>query len=232
MALVMFVLPIISTLDSSIRSRKYDEVTAQTRIVSANNSMIDYESIFNEYENANLTQEGSLTTFEGDQTLKLDELELEDEELDEEDLKLLENGEVTIRYKYTFDYVTDKVSVTAVMVGTTSDGEINETIVDTIEGKAFINEAGEIDAELDFDGEIILLSELQDLGVIDNCGLFKKIGKAIKKATKTAIGVVGAVATVVVPAVIGVACAVTGVGLVATVWQVQLQEQCWQHPQA
>ncbi len=107
------------------------------------------------------------------------------------------------------------------MVETTSEGELNEIIVDTIEGKAFINEAGEIDAELDLDGETILLSELQDLGVVDNCGwlknAWKKVKKAVKKVTQTAIGVVGAVATVVVPAAIGVACAVTGVGLIATV---------------
>lgn len=221
MALVMFALPIISTLDSSIKGRNYEEVTAQTRTVSANDSTLDFESVFNEYEDANLTQEGSLTTFEGNQTLKLDELELDDEELDEETLQKLQNEEVTIRYKYTFDYVTDKVTLTAVMVETTSEGEVNETIIDTIEGKAFVNDAGDIDAELDLDGEAILLSELRELGVVDNCGwlkkAWKKVTKSVKKATKTAIGVVGAVATVVVPAAIGVVCAATGVGLVATI---------------
>ncbi len=208
MALLMFMLPVFSTLDCSINSRRQEEVTAQTRTVSADNSMIDYESIFNEYDDVNLTQEGSLTTFEGNQTLKLDELELEDEELDDETLEKLQGEEVTIRYKYTFDYVTDKVTLTAVMVETTSEGELNEIIVDTIEGKAFINEAGEIDAELDLDGETILLSELQDLGVVDNCGWFKKLWKKV---------VVAVVAVVVVAAVASAVVATCGAGLGACI---------------
>ena len=47
--------------------------------------------------------------------------------------------------------------------------DLIKTFVDTIEGKAFINDAGNIDAVLDLDGETILLSELQESGMLNNC---------------------------------------------------------------
>ena len=55
---------------------------------------------------------------------------------------------------------------------------------------AFVGESGELDAVFDCDGDYILLSELQDAGLIENCGwfknAFKKIAKAVKKVCNTA----------------------------------------------
>jgi len=67
------------------------------------------------------------------------------------------------------------------------------------------------------DDEKILLSEIQDGGMIANCGFFKNMFKKIKKVCSTVVGKVGAVLTVAVPAVIGIACAATGVGLPVTI---------------
>ena len=194
-----------------------ESLQLMTRTVKVDDSVIDFESVFNSYEDAKLETDGSLTTFEGKQTIKFSDLE----ELEEEELAQLEVEELKLQYRYTFDYVTDKVTITVISLETNEIGEVVENVVDTIEGTAFINDQGNIDAELDFDGETILLSELQESGVIDNCGWFKKlckkVTKAVKKVTKTVVGVVGTVATVVVPAAIGVVCAATGVGLVATI---------------
>lgn len=213
LAFVMLLLPIFSTVDGSKQTKDYVDYTTQTRTINADESIIDFESIFNEYEDAKIETDGSLTTFEGRQVLNLADLD----ELDEVSKQELEGEQLNIKYKYSFDYVTDKVTLTAVSIIDTEDGEIQEEIIDTVEGTAFINEAGNIDAVLNIDGEEYLLSELQDAGMVENCGLFKKIFKAIKKVTKTVVGVVGAIATVAVPAVIGVVGAMTGLGLVATI---------------
>lgn len=213
LAFVMLLLPIFSTVDGSKQTKDYVDYTTQTRTINADESIIDFESIFNEYEDAKIETDGSLTTFEGRQVLNLADLD----ELDEVSKQELEGEQLNIKYKYSFDYVTDKVTLTAVSIIDTENGEIQEEIIDTVEGTAFINEAGNIDAVLNIDGEEYLLSELQDAGMVENCGLFKKIFKAIKKVTKTVVGVVGAIATVAVPAVIGVVGAMTGLGLVATI---------------
>ena len=215
-ALLMLLSAVLIAVLYPKETRQLD-LSLQTRTISVEQNVIDYESIFNEYDDAKLERDGSLTTFEGKQTIKLSDLE----ELDEVALSTLDDEELTLKYNYSYDYETDLVTLTVVQVETTGDGELIETIVDTIEGTAFVNEAGEIDAVLDLDGETILLSELQETGKLNNCGwfkrLFKKVSKAIKKVTKTVVGVIGAIATVAVPVVIGAVCAATGVGLIATV---------------
>ena len=215
-ALLMLLSAVLIAVLYPKETRQLD-LSLQTRTISVEQNVIDYESIFNEYDDAKLERDGSLTTFEGKQTIKLSDLE----ELDEVALSTLDNEEITLKYNYSYDYETDLVTLTVVQVETTGDGELIETIVDTIEGTAFVNEAGEIDAVFDLDGETILLSELQETGKLNNCGwfkrLFKKVSKAIKKVTKTVVGVIGAIATVAVPVVIGAVCAATGVGLIATV---------------
>lgn len=215
-ALLMLLSAVLIAVLYPKETRQLD-LSLQTRTISVEQNVIDYESIFNEYDDAKLERDGSLTTFEGKQTIKLSDLE----ELDEVALSTLDDEELTLKYNYSYDYETDLVTLTVVQVETTDDGELIETIVDTIEGTAFVNDAGEIDAVLDLDGETILLSELQETGKLNNCGwfknLFKKVSKAVKKVTKTVVGVIGAIATVAVPVVIGVVCAATGVGLIATV---------------
>ena len=80
--------------------------------------------------------------------------------------------------------------------------------LDTIYGEAFVNEDGYIDAILDVDGEYILLSELQEAGLIENCGWFKNVFKKIVKA---------AVQVVVVAAAVSIVAASCGAGLGAVI---------------
>jgi len=80
-----------------------------------------------------------------------------------------------------------------------------------------VDENGELDAVFDCDGDYLLLSELQDLEQIQNCGWFKKALKKIKKVVSNPVGVIGAIGTVAIPAVIGVVCAVVAAPVVATI---------------
>lgn len=98
------------------------------------------------------------------------------------------------------------------------DGSIE---IDKISGVGFINDDGEIDAVMNVDGEGILLSEMRDAGMIENCGWFSSLIKVIAVAAV----VVAAVATVVAtagtaaPAVVaaGVAVATTVSTTAATI---------------
>lgn len=202
-ALLMLLSAVLIAVLYPKETRQLD-LSLQTRTISVEQNVIDYESIFNEYDDAKLERDGSLTTFEGKQTIKLSDLE----ELDEVALSTLDDEELTLKYNYSYDYETDLVTLTVVQVETTGDGELIETIVDTIEGAAFVNEAGEIDAVFDLDGETILLSELQETGKLNNCGWFKRLWKKI---------VVAVVVVVAVAAVAAVVVATCGAGLGACI---------------
>lgn len=217
LALLMFALPVLFTTLNSKQTIKNSNDTVQSRTIIADGSEIDCESVFNSFEDPNLETDGSVTTFEGSQTINLSDLD----GLDEVSQSTLEGAQLKVKYRFTYDKETNLVTLTAVEVHQDLNGTYEETIVDTILGAAFVNEAGNLDAVLEVDGDYILLSELQDLGMVENCGwfrnLFNKVAKAVKKVTQTTIGIIGAVATVAVPVAIGVICAATGVGLIATV---------------
>ena len=84
--------------------------------------------------------------------------------------------------------------------------ETNEIIVDEIYGMGFINADGNIDAVMNVEGESVLLSDMQNAGMIENCGWLSRLIKAAAVATVTS-----AVTAVVV------ATAGTGAGAVAAV---------------
>ena len=74
-----------------------------TRTVELENAAIDYESILNEFENSTLKTEGSLTTFEGYQTLNLadfTEIDLVSSSTVEEELNF------SVKYNFSYDAET------------------------------------------------------------------------------------------------------------------------------
>ena len=195
LALVLFVMPCMATvLDSNVTK----EMAQQTRTISATEDLVDCESVFNAYEDLTLEIEDSITTFEGVQSINLSDL-MDIDEVSAEDLEEL-SEKISIRYKYSYDYETNCVSLEALSI---NNGE--ESVIDTIYGEAFINEAGNIDAYLEIEDEIILLSELQDAGMVQNCGWFSKM---IKKAICR---------TVVAVAAVTIIAATCGAGLGATI---------------
>ena len=173
---------------------------AQVRTVAVSNEEIDYESILNDFEDGKIEKEGSLTTFEGYKPLKLaDFTELEN--LSE--ANLTEEAEIKVKYNFSYDYETNLVTLSAQSVSETGEIEVDE-----ISGYAFQNSVGEMDALLEVDGEYILLSEMQDSGLIQNCGWFKRLFKKV---------VVAVVAVVAVAAVAAAVVATCGAGLGACI---------------
>ncbi len=179
-----------------------DGKTTQTasRTIEADTNMLDYQSVFDQFEEGQLETTDGLTTFEGYQTLNLNdfsELDLVADSAVNEDL------DVKIKYNFSFDAETGTVTISAKTIN--KDGFIE---VDEIQGVAFYDENGKMDALLDIDGESVLLSELQDSGMIANCGWFKRLWKKV---------VVAVVAVVVVSAVAAAVVATCGAGLGACI---------------
>jgi len=174
-------------------SAKAPEVIQQQVRTIELNTETDYASILNEFENSELKTDGSLTTFVGYQTLSAD-LFAEFDNVSENDIEQVSGS--TVQYKMSYDKDSNIVTIQAELIN-----EIGEIQIDTISGVAFINESGNIDAVMNLDGEGVLLSEMQQMGLIANCGWFSNLFKKIVKAVVTAVvvaAVVVATAAVVV----------------------------------
>lgn len=178
----------------------FAETVSVVRTIDANSSKIDYQSIFDEFEDSKLTTKGSLTTFEGTKSIKLEDFN----ELDNlSDCDFKEKESISVTYNFSYDTETNIVTLSA----ETKEGNVTVE-VEKIEGVAFKTETGDMDALLEVDGDYILLSEMQEMGLIQNCGWFKKLWKKI---------VVAAVAVVVVAAVAAAVVATCGAGLGACI---------------
>lgn len=169
---------------------------AVVRNVELEPENVDYESILNKFENGKLETEGSLTTFEGYQTISISDLE----ELDNLSASDLEQAKETkVKYNFSYDSETNMVTLSAESID--AEGQIE---IDTISGVGFINDKNQIDAVMNIDGESILLSEMQDAGMIQNCGWFSRL---IKKVVKVAVKVAVVAAVVATSAAVVVATA-------------------------
>ncbi len=211
LALLMFALPVLFTTLNSKQTIKNSNDTVQSRTIIADGSEIDCESVFNSFEDPNLETDGSVTTFEGSQTINLSDLD----GLDEVSQSTLEGAQLKVKYRFTYDKETNLVTLTAVEVHQDLNGTYEETIVDTILGAAFVNETGNLDAVLEVDGDYILLSELQDLGMVENCGWFRNLFKKVAKITAKVVVAVAAV--VVVSAVAAAVVATCGAAMPAVI---------------
>lgn len=193
-------------LPSFINSKQINTATTIDRTIEVKQNEIDYQSVFDEFENPSIITDGSITTFEGIKTFDLAnycELDLVADTETGESLKL------QVKYSYAYDQDANVVILTAYLTG--DDGE---PIVDTLIGAPFVDENGNFDAVFECDGEYILLSELQDAGMIENCGwlkkAFKKVASAAKKVVKQVATFVCENADVIVPLAIGIVGGLTG----------------------
>ena len=193
-------------LPTFINSKQINTATTIDRTIEVKQNEIDYQSVFDEFENPSIITDGSITTFEGIKTFDLAnycELDLVADTETGESLKL------QVKYSYAYDQDANVVILTAYLTG--DDGE---PIVDTLIGAPFVDENGNFDAVFECDGEYILLSELQDAGMIENCGwlkkAFKKVASAAKKVVKQVATFVCENADVIVPLAIGIVGGLTG----------------------
>lgn len=189
---------------------KSNTVSASTRTMTLSNSAVESQSIFNDFDDVSLIKEGTITFFEGSKNINEDLLG-EIDYISDGDFAEFEN--YTVRYYASYDEATDLVSLYA-----TKENDDGELLIDVIYGLAFINEKGNPDAFLDIEGETVLLSEMQDLGLIENCGWFSKlIAAAVAAVVVTAIVATAMVVTggAALGAVVGV-CAAVGAGVGGT----------------
>lgn len=198
--LLAIVCGLVYCLPSFINSKQTYQTTCAIRTIEVKQNEIDYQSIFEEFENAKLETCGSLTTFEGIKSISTEDLSTIDN-LSESDLETCDD--ISVKYNFSYDAETGMVTLSA----TTISGDF-VIEVDEIQGVAFYNEYGAIDALLEVDGECVLLSEMQDAGMIANCGWFSRLFKKI---------VVAVVAVVVVSAVAAAVVATCGAGLGACI---------------
>ncbi len=176
-------------LPNFINSRQTSQTASAIRTIEVKQNEIDYQSIFDEFENAKLESNEKVTTFEGFKTISIDDLSALDN-LSEADLDSCDD--ISVKYNFSYNAETGMVTLSAT---TLSKDVVIE--VDEIQGLAFYNENVEIDALLEVEGEYLLLSEMQNSGVIANCGWFSRLFKKIVVAAVVVVAV-AAVATVVV----------------------------------
>ena len=177
---------------------------------------IDYQALLDEFENGEIIQEGNITTFIGTQALDSEIFE-EIDTISENEIEDISN--CVVSYVFTYDSDNNVVTIFAEM-----ENEYGEIEIDTITGVGFINEQGEIDAVMNVEGDGILLSEMREAGMIQNCGWFSKLVKKVAKVVAVTAVVVAAAAVVVAtagaatPAVVaaGVGVATTA-GMAATI---------------
>ncbi len=182
-------------------SVKREEVIASVRTVQLNDTEMDYQAILNEFEDSELTTEGSLTTFTGYQTLNSSLFEGIDN-VSESDVEVLD--ECNVGYKFTYDYENGIVTICAEM-----NNEHGEIEIDEMSGMAFLNDNDEIDAIFMMEeGENILLSDLRDAGMINNAGWLSRVFEAVVVATTTVVATVATVVTATAGAAATVAVAV------------------------
>lgn len=193
-----------------------------------NNSLVD-DSYFNAFDSYNLVVEDNKSTFDGFISINLSELAEIDNVASTDIL-----NDASLKFSSTFDYDTGTSTLNVYVI----DENDEVTIIDTIYGVALLAETGEVDVLFDFDGELIFLSELRDIGVLDNVGWFTKLVKkavnkvttvankvatevkntatAVVKVLSTPNGAVGTVCTLAACAVAGAACSFIPGGQIVT----------------
>ena len=180
------------------------------RDINLNSKQVDVQSILNKFTDVEMDKNNERILFEGTQQLDPSLLR-EIDNLSGEEVNKLKS--VDVRYSFKYDMVTNTVTLKATMY--LPDGTVK---VDTITGVGFINDANEIDAVMNVDGEGVLLSEMRNAGLIDNVGWFSRVIKKIAKVvavvavTVAAVAVVVATAGAAAPAVVA-----AGIGVATTV---------------
>ncbi len=203
---MIFILSVSCFLLSYVQLSKAEVDRVAARTVELKESVLDYESFFNQFEENEFKTDGGVSSFSGKQIYDLEEFaeldELSQSEIQEEDKR------VTVKYNFSYNYELNLVTVSAIM----ENG--NTTLVDELSGAGFINENGELDAVFECEDEYILLSEMKDAGMIVNCGWFSRIAKKIAKAV-VAVVVISTVAAMVVASCGAGAGAIIAAGAIA-----------------
>lgn len=179
-----------------------DKISTPIRDVELQEQNVEVKSCFEKFDSYKLDYMESNVNFVGYDIINLSDLGIFDLVSDE---KL--DVEVTTKYSCSYDYEN---GIVALSVSLLNVEEIS--LIDTIYGIVIMNEELKYDVVFDCDGETLLLSDIQNNGMIDNCGLWAKI----KKVWNTTSGKIGTIATVATCAVVGTVCAIVPGGELVT----------------
>lgn len=208
-AMILSCVLLFVTVTISPNTNGAGSVSAGTRTVELSHSSVDAQSILDEFENSTLVTEGSVTYFEGYKALDKNQLS-EIDYISETDFEELEDCQV----KYNFSYDSETNIVTLAAAAELPDGSIE---VDELYGMAFLDDNGEIDAMMDIDGEFVLLSEMREAGMIQNCGWFTNLIKSVVKVAVATATAIAAAATIVGTSGIGAVAVIATVGIATCV---------------
>ena len=181
-----------------------NSIDAPVRDVNIIDTSVSLDSIFYSY---NIETNDNVTTLEAQKLITREDFE---------NINNLSEVSVGNDNFIDFDIVyaadTNIISITASM-----DNELGYLEAETIYGVAFTNEDGNIDAVLDCDGEMILLSDLGSLSSIEECKWFKKLCKTVKSVAKNVVETVVDVAVDATAVVVAAAPAIATAVVVTAV---------------
>lgn len=148
-----------------------NSIDAPVRDVELVENNVDYQKIISDFDDSKIIykENEKNISFVGHSIIKQSDFE------DIDFVALTNNNDSNLIVAYNFEYLENinlfilKVEIENV------DGGI---ILDSVEGVPCLNDKGEIDIVFDVDGEIVLLNDLVNNGILQQCGWFKK---ALKK---------------------------------------------------
>lgn len=205
--MLIIICSFVNCLPNFINAKQSSQITSLTRTINTQSGNINYSNVFDGFENVTIAVTGNVTEFEGTKSFNLAdycELDLIS------DSNLTSSIKIDVKYNYKYDKDAKIVILTANLINYNGD-----SIIDTMYGAPYIDESGNFDAVFNCDdGTYILLSELQDADMLENCGWFKNICKKVKNTVKQTANVVGKFvhnnASSLVPLAIGIIGGLTG----------------------
>ena len=156
------------------------------RNVVLSSEEIDYDAFFNEFDDStlNVNESKNEVTFVGVKSY-------DKSMFDEVDFVSISPDDEEISIEYSFYYSADENKYLLSIIADVEDG----VIVDNWEGTAFIADNNEVDIAFSTDNGVILLSDLEESGVLENCGWFSKLFKTVAKVAAASAAGTAAMAT-------------------------------------
>lgn len=175
-----------------LTSSSFQPNQTKVRTVALQESTIENQSILDDFDEHTLYSDESGLEFVAKKTFSMSVF-------DELDLVGLDEEEETFTVRYEIDYIADENTMLMTVIIESAD-EI--PVLETVPGLVSYNADGELDVMFIIDDEAVWLSEMYEVGVIDEVGLFSSLKKLVKKAVNTVIKATVAVATAVSKAVL------------------------------
>lgn len=170
-----FVLAIVGIFSINYSNSENNQLV---RDVVLSSKEIDYDAFFNEFDDStlNVNESKNEVVFVGVKSY-------DKSMFDEIDFVSIKPDDEEISIEYSFNYSADENKYLLSIIADVEDG----VIVDNWEGTAFITDNNEVDIAFSTEDGVVLLSDLEESRVLENCGWFSKIFKTVTSylASKT-----------------------------------------------